>query len=124
VGDNIDDLFSPDGSAWTDAQVAEAPARLPRVGRDLYVPRLPMRWVSRAAVLPGKALAAGMALWFQSKTDGGDATVTLPARTRRRFGLDSRHTLHRALKSLQEAGLVRIDGRPGAHSRITILDVP
>jgi hypothetical protein len=74
-------------------------------------------------VLPGKAPAAALAVLFRAGC-AKDTVVTLPADTRRRFGLTSRTTFKRALRALQSAGLVRVEGRPGARSSITILDVP
>jgi hypothetical protein len=85
-----------------------------------------MRWLEVACRLPGRAWQAATALYFESATGGirNTDTVTLSARARRRFGLDNRTTLRKALKALERAGLVRVEGRPGARSRITILDVP
>jgi hypothetical protein len=74
--------------------------------------------------LPGKALPTALALWFEAGCHKGCAAVTLPANTRRRFGLTARYTLSRSLKALQGAGLIHVESRPGAHSRITILNVP
>jgi hypothetical protein len=89
----------------------------------MYLGKIPMRWLERAAALPGKALAAGVALWFEVRCRKS-AVVTLPANTRRRFGLTGRRSFRRALRSLQVAGLADVEGRPGSHSRITVLDVP
>jgi hypothetical protein len=88
-----------------------------------YLGKIPGRWLGRAAALPGKALAAGLALWLEASCKRS-ACVTLLTSTRQLFGLTSRYTLWRALKALEAAGLIRVEGRPGAHSRITILDVP
>ena len=87
------------------------------------MPKTPLRWVQRAAVLPGKALAAALAILFRAGCMKSH-TTTLDATTRRRFGLTSRTTFKRALRALQGAGLIRVEGRAGAHSRITILDAP
>jgi hypothetical protein len=113
--------LGPGGTACRGGEGPKAPRR--RRG-ELYFGPVPMRWLERACARGGAAWLAASALWFESVTAKGAATVTLPAKTRRRFGLDSPSTLQRALQALQVAGLVHVEGRPGALSRITILDVP
>jgi hypothetical protein len=81
-----------------------------------------MSWIERAARLPGRAWHLACALWFEASCSR-QATVRLPANTRRRFGLTARPTLQRALEVLQKARLIRIADRPGRKPLITILPV-
>jgi hypothetical protein len=83
-----------------------------------------MRWVRRAARLPGKAWHLGCALWFEALcSPTRRPEVKLQRRKREWFGLE-RRAFYRALESLQEAGLIRAETRVGKTPVITILDVP
>src|SRR5262249_33929289 len=100
------------------------PPPLPRPAKgELYLGGpIPMSWVERAAGLPGRAWHLACALWFQATvTPPRSATVELAKKTRRRFGLQSRKTYYRALRSLEGAGLVRVEYRPGRPPLVTIL---
>jgi hypothetical protein len=83
-----------------------------------------MRWITRAARLPGKAFHLGMALWREALcSPARNPTVKLARRKRQWFGLE-RRAFYRALQSLEEAKLVSAETRRGKVPLITIRDVP
>src|SRR5262249_50139747 len=65
---------------------------------------IPLAWLGSAAGLPGKALAVGLAIWFQRGLKKCE-TVTLTGPILHQFGVD-RHAKYRALTALEKAGLV------------------
>jgi hypothetical protein len=105
----------------------ERPARdgdslpYPRPGELYLGVRMPMPWVERAVVLPGRAWQLACALWFEVVCQKKKcATVSLPLNTRRRFGLSCRQTFYRALAALQGAGLVHVESPPGRRLKIAV----
>jgi hypothetical protein len=114
------DKFALDGEQ--DAPVRN-PLPGPRRGELYLSSRIPMSWVEAAAVLPGRAWHLACALWFEAACRKC-AAVSLPANTRRRFGLAHRRTFYRALDALAEAGLIAVDRRTGKNPVVTILDTP
>src|SRR4051812_10771149 len=86
-------------------------------GRFLKGP-IPLHVITTAAQLPGKALALYLAV--QHRRDlGGRSTVTVPAALLREFGI-SRDAKARALRYLEEAGLVRVKRQVGGTAQITL----
>jgi hypothetical protein len=94
-----------------------APARPARRDKFLRGP-VPQPWLRRAAELPGKALAVGLALWFL-RGCRGRWTVRLTRRTLQRFGV-RRKPGYLGLKNLEAAGLVRVRRRVGVSPVVTI----
>jgi len=82
---------------------------------------VPWPWLVAAAKLPGKALAVGLALWRLSGATKS-ATVRLSNAEVAVLGVD-RSAKSRALKWLEEAGLVRIEQKPGRIPSVTILSI-
>ncbi len=102
--------------------VDKAPTPLP--GDRFLWGRLPWDWITAAGRLPNKALQVGLCLWHLSGMNKRAATVSLNLGTvARDFGGD-RSTYSRGLKALEDAGLVRVERRPGAKSLVTILAAP
>ena len=79
---------------------------------------IPLPWLQRAATLPGKALAAGIALWFQAGLTKS-ARVEFCSKLRNGFGI-SRQAGYRALTALEGAGLVDVERRRGRCARVTL----
>ena len=78
-----------------------------------------MSWLRTAAVLPGKALAVGLVLWFKAGiTKRGEVKMT--TKLLHKFGL-SRYAGYRGLAALEKAGLVTADRGPGRCPRVTLL---
>jgi hypothetical protein len=123
------DPYDPETYRWHGAGGHRRPGKgawplLPKRHKgEAYFGPVPGRWLTRACALPGKAWAVASALYFEGMTNRRSAVVTLRAKTRRLFGLANDNTVRKALQSLQRANLIHVEGRPGAHRRITILDV-
>jgi hypothetical protein len=123
------DPFSPENLRLTDdvlagmAGSAKPGKRAPRHKRGerfLWGP-VPLTWLASAGALPGRALHVGVVLWWlaglrRQRTD----TVPWRPSIGKLFGLD-RHATHRALKTLEAAGLVRVDRQAGRCPLVTIL---
>jgi hypothetical protein len=107
-------VIGPD-EVWPGPRPRRRKARrsLPRPARgELYLGCIPMSWIERTAPLPGRAWHLACAIWFEASCAGGKP-ARLSGRTRRRFGLTDPGTCRRALAVLVEAGLVRVETRPG-----------
>lgn len=76
-------------------------------------------WLCQAAVLPGRALHVGIALWHLAAMRKS-ATVSLSRKVLGELGVQ-RQAGYRALKALETGGLVRVSRRPGQLSRVTLL---
>ena len=84
-------------------------------------PQVPLAWVERAAQLGTQALVVGILLQFRFLLSQKES-VTLPKNFLAKFGI-SRGVKQRALKKLEDAGLVRVSRVAGHSSRITILKI-
>jgi hypothetical protein len=79
---------------------------------------VPLNWLARAGQLPGKSLHVGIALWFLAgmrKT----TTVALSNGVLEMLGVD-RHAKYRALKHLEQAGLIVCKREIGRSPEVTI----
>jgi hypothetical protein len=88
--------------------------------REASFPTLPLGWVTIAANLPGRALHAGLTVWYAASVSGSTA-VHLSNVQCLRFGLD-RNAKYRALRSLEVAGLVAVKRMRGRSPLVTILE--
>ena len=84
-------------------------------------PKIEMLWIEKAAQLGIQALMVGMLLHFRSVWCGKDS-VTLPKELLDKFHI-SRGVKQRALKCLEEAGLVSIVQETGRSPLITLRKV-
>jgi hypothetical protein len=81
---------------------------------------VPMRWMAQAAQLPGKAVTVGVVLWFLATQagNGGRAPASrsawfpLQPEWLRQLGVQ-RQAGYRALRGLEQAGLIRVERRTG-----------
>lgn len=125
-----DDPFDPSNFALAATTSAPAaPATVPRKPGATARPRatapflkgpVPWAWLTAAARLPGKALAAGVALWFEAGCKKG-RTVRVTHDRLTRLGM-SPSTARRALRCLAKNKLIALTARPGAATEVTILD--
>jgi len=83
---------------------------------------IPLAWMKAVAMLPGKSLHVGLALWYLAGVKK-TKTVTLGNRLLESFGVD-RKTKSRCLKSMERAGLISVARRAGCNPIVTLLDVP
>jgi len=97
--------------------------KLPRhhPGEKFLKGPIPLRWLTRAATLPGKALHVALALWFQAGVERS-ATVRLNLSRLQDFGVE-RSAGSRALTMLATCRLVAVWQRPGCAPIVTILEV-
>jgi hypothetical protein len=97
----------------------ELPTLVGRRGRR-FIPPVPMPWFDRACVLPGKALAVGMVLWYLARR-AGSLTTALTQGALNQHGI-SRWEKYSALKALESAGLIAVHRRGRKNPEITILN--
>ena len=81
---------------------------------------IPLAWLEVAALLPGKSLHAGVALWYAAGR-AKSASVPLSNIASQHFGLD-RNAKYRALVWLEEAGLIAVERKLGRAPVVTLLD--
>jgi hypothetical protein len=106
-------------NGWLDKASARRRLAGPKPrGKFLRGP-VPLDWLRRAACLPGKALAVGLALWFLRGVQKR-RTVRLTTGTLERFGVN-RWAAYRALNRLSGAGLVQVRRSVGRSPVVTIL---
>jgi len=84
-------------------------------------PQVQLAWVERAAQLGTQALVVGILLQFRFLLSQKEP-VTLPKNFLARFGI-SKGVKQRALKKLEDAGLIRVSRETGQSSRITLLRI-
>ncbi len=82
---------------------------------------LPLRWIQRAAALPGKALHVALGLWY---VKGLCRTATFPFKRKVAAGMGvSPDATYDALTNLEVAGLIRVIRQRGRSPAVTILDL-
>lgn len=96
------------------------PARLRLTSASHSVQTVPIRFLSRAAALPGKTLAVALALCSLSSS-ARSPTVVLGRWALSRFSV-SADAAFDALTRLSDAGMIRASRSRGRHARITLLD--
>lgn len=106
-----------------------APVVIP-TGREKQPPRhkpgekflkgpIPWPWLEVASVLPGKALAIGLAVWREAGCRN-ERSVPLNLSNQ----CIPRRTAQRALQCLESSGLVSVEHRDGRPPLVTLLSVP
>jgi hypothetical protein len=83
---------------------------------------LPLPHFFIAADLPGKALAVWLLIHFRTRITKR-AEVTLPADLLAQIGAGHPGTKARALRSLEDAGLIHVDRAVGRSPRITLIEL-
>jgi hypothetical protein len=119
----VADPFVPAGLTFPHGPVPP-PRRPPRhrPGEKFLKGPIPWRWVEAAAVLPGKALAVGLAVWREAGcAKARTVTVTLARLSRPGWSAD---TTRRAVQALERAGLVAVERLPGHALRVTLTEPP
>jgi hypothetical protein len=82
---------------------------------------MPLSWFQGACRLPGKATVLAVVLWYTSRLKRSKTFVLTQARLGG-FGI-SRHAKYRALKALENAGLIAVTRRSRKSPEITLLDL-
>ncbi len=83
---------------------------------------IPIRWLSSAAELPGKAINLALALWWLHGMAKGKS-FKLRGDAVRLFRV-SRDATDTGLARLEQARLIAVERRPGQRPTISILDLP
>jgi hypothetical protein len=83
---------------------------------------IPGDWLRIAGSLPGKTLHIGIAIWLVRGVEKRKRFKFTP-RWYSWFALDP-HTVRRALLRLQQAGLIRVERKPGCSPIVTVLEAP
>ena len=120
LSDNDITTYSWDSLAGSYVPSRDQPRRSKRSQQFLKGP-VPMPWLDRAANLPGKALAVGLAIWRLSGAMKSP-TVRLSNTEVKYLGVD-RFAKARALRLLQEAGLLAVQQKRGQLPLVTLLNV-
>ena len=92
----------------------------PKAGKHFLKGPIPLDWLGRAARLPGRSLHVAVLLWYAAGLQK-TATVSLSSTLARRFGIE-RNAKYRALKWLEQAGLVSVANSTGQAPSVTLLD--
>ncbi len=94
----------------------------PKVRGEFLKGPIPLDWLGRAAKLPGKApLATALAIMFEAGRRRSPV-IKLTTAILQRFGVN-RKAKYRALKHLQDAGLIAVHQKPRRNPVVTILNV-
>lgn len=114
-------VVSQIASQGTEAQATQASQRtVTQVNREFVKGPIPIAWLSTACGLPGKALAVGLALWFESGRKRTDQVI-LTSDILRRFSV-CRKAKYKALVSLETVGLIAVSRRSRKNPVVTILN--
>jgi hypothetical protein len=97
------------------------PATEPPARRFIKGP-LPLAWLQRAAVLPGKTLHVALGLWYVKGLYRAD-TFAFKRKLAAELGVSPDAT-YDALTSLERAGLIHVDRHRGRAPVVTILALP
>lgn len=123
------DPFDPAYLALPEADLAQDIAhptglQRPKTRKEWFFrPRkIPGSWYEAAAQLPSSAFRAGLALWHLS-TIAKANTVKVSGVWLKRFGVPHR-SRHRALQTLEAAGLIRVERKRGRCPIVEILPAP
>jgi hypothetical protein len=81
---------------------------------------IPLAWLSPACKLSGKVIAIALAIWFQAGLRNRSVDLKLTNQIIGRFHVD-RHAKSRALKALENAGLIRVKRQRGKNPVVDIL---
>ena len=102
--------------------LATKPSKLRRrqAGNFLRGP-VPLAWLARAAAMPGKSLAVGLALWFEQGITG-QKEIVVGRGLLNQLNVNSKAG-YRALRSLETVGLVSVKRHDGRCPRVQILKV-
>lgn len=92
-----------------------------RPGEKFLKGPVPWKWLSRAAIQPGRALHVAITIWFMAGIKN-NRRMRLPSGILRDFSV-SRYSEYRALNNLESAGLISVNRKRGRNPIITILEV-
>jgi hypothetical protein len=98
----------------------QVPIPGPIQGEPFLMGKIPMPWLQSASRLGGKALNVGVQLWFRARMCGsGRVSVSVSALSQA-MGFE-RTSGHRAIRALQDAGLIEARQVAGRNTEVTLL---
>ena len=103
------------GDRFVDSHTKSTPTHKPFLKGPI-----PLYWLRAASELPNRALAVGILMWYLRGLEKSPKDLVLTNKRAALFGL-SRYTKGRALRELENAGLVIVRRRPGQCPRVTII---
>jgi DNA-binding transcriptional ArsR family regulator len=121
-------IWSPDRGTFTaigetmdvDIDALKPEAERPRVSGERFLKGpIPWSWIAAASALPGQALLVGLCVW---RLPGAmkNHTVSFGNSDLKPLGID-RSTKSRALRALEQSGLVKVARQPGRFPKVTLL---
>ena len=96
-------------------------ARRPRPTSKFLRGPTPWAWLSRAGQLPGRALHVALAIRMWTGIKKTDCIV-MPTSTLAEMGVN-RHASRRAVRALEQAGLLMVTRRRGRKTRVQVIEV-
>src|SRR5689334_11828443 len=84
---------------------------LPRITGRQFIRSLPLDWIDRAIVLPGKTFPVAILIWHQAGLQSS-MSVKLSMKALRKRGI-SRQAAYRALRRLEHLGLISVQRANG-----------
>jgi hypothetical protein len=113
--------FSLDNFKVEDSTIKPVAVQSKRIKGAFLKGPIPWNWLTGVMQMKGKELHIAMLLW-QEAGFRKSRTVKLSMKRVDELGF-SRWTARRALKSMEKAGFVRVEGGPGKLKRVEILDL-
>src|SRR5262245_41562398 len=92
----------------------------PRLKPSKYIRTIPLKWATKAMALPGKSAALAMIIWYLSGLSKLK-TVVISRTLLKRFGVNY-FSGRRAIKWLEEAGLVRVVHNGNHSPKVTVIN--
>ena len=104
-------------------QISVRPTLLPKRQNGAFVRGpIPMDWLSRVAVLPGKApLLIALMLFHLAGLKKTHERLPLCAKRMGQFGIRNIQTVRKAMAAMEASGLIRLEHSPGRCRLVTIV---
>jgi DNA-binding transcriptional ArsR family regulator len=82
---------------------------------------IPLDWLTALTDMSGKTVMTALAIWWQAGLHGKREGLKLTTAGLQRFGVD-RKAKDRALKALEDAGLISVVRKAGKNPAVSILE--
>lgn len=121
--DKLEEVCDPTDYRWYGSlpERRVSPARRSHKQARFIRGPIPLDWIEVAAKLPGKTLHVALAIRYLAGMNKLNP-FRLNRRTLMVFGV-SRHAAYRALRAMEEAGLVNVERLPGKNPVITVKEL-
>lgn len=105
-------------------RASKVPGKKAKKFQGLFIPGVPLSWLQKALLLPGRGSAVKLALlvWMEKSLQGTKTGLVISStRAQEEFGINKR-TFTRALQELESLGLIEITEKSlGKSPRVTVL---